>query len=106
MNPRSQRRLQYLSLGATLALGTTVALAAAPAPEGSTAEPPMLLAQAAPMPAPTAGRTLKVKPIAANAALPAGALRAAAQGVEPLRRYIARTQAIYGLYIYDFVIEG
>jgi hypothetical protein len=88
------------TLGAALALGTTVAFALTPTPDGYADERPIMLAQAAPTPAVVPAGD----PAAGYPAVQAGVRRAAAEGPDALRRYVWRTRMIYNFYIVDFMI--
>jgi hypothetical protein len=103
----ANRRLCYLAAAvATLWAATSGAYAAAPSPQGATAGTEEKLAQAAGSPGAAPGiaptPAAATDPAAGHDPLEARAWRAAAQGVEPLRRYLWRTRMIYNFYIRDF----
>lgn len=106
MNRNLESKLHPVALAVVLALGTATAYAAAPDSESKEAvtQPNVLLAQATPTPA-TPAAAPAVDPAAGKNPLQAGAWRAAAQGIEPLRRYLWRTRMIYNFYIGDFVVK-
>ena len=105
MNRKLTSRLCPVALAVALALGATAAAAATAETEAkdATTEPKVLVAQAAPSPAPAAATTMD--PAAGKNPLQARAWRAAAEGIEPLRRYLWRTRMIYNFYIGDFVVK-
>ena len=105
MNRKLTSRLCPIALAIALALGATATSAAVAETDakGPATEPKVLLAQSTPAPTPAAAPA--TDPAAGKNPLQAGAWRAAAQGIEPLRRYLWRTRMIYNFYIRDFVVN-
>ena len=101
MTANPHRTHVRFTLAAALALGATAAIASTPAPQGSGAEPPIVLAQAAS----ASGAARAADPAAGHPPLEAGVRRAAAEGPEALRRYVFRTRMIYNWYMPKFMRE-
>jgi|KBSSwiStaDraftv2_1062776.scaffolds.fasta_scaffold1040792_1 hypothetical protein len=99
MKANRHKAVHRLLLGGALALGSVGVLAADAGIDRSSADAPMVLAQAAT----TQARSASTDPAAGFPPLEAGVRRAAAEGPDALRRYVWRTRMIYNYYMPDFV---
>ena len=114
MRSYPQRKRYGFVLGATLVLGAAGAFAATPAPPepakeltvqvqvpASTSAPSTSAPSAS---APSTSAAPMVDPAAGHLSTEAGVRRAAAQGIDTLRRYVERTRIIYNYRVVDFAL--